>query len=182
MSAHKPKRRFFRYSLRTMLVVVLVLSVWLGWMANRAAKQRRAVALVKELGGSVTYDCQARFTTTGGSRRNLVVNTGEMTIYEPPPEDDLLHKYIGHDWFHDVGHVVLVGTDVTDEQLEQVVDGLPNIVQLTLINCCITDAGLEHLALLKKLETVFLHGTSVTDDGIARLERQSLKPMIVRIP
>ena len=39
-----------------MLLVVLVLSVWLGYRANKAANQRRAVALVKELGGSVMYD------------------------------------------------------------------------------------------------------------------------------
>ena len=48
--------RFFRYSLRTMLVVVLVLSVWLGYYANRAARQRRAVDEIRELGGQVFYD------------------------------------------------------------------------------------------------------------------------------
>ena len=54
----KRKRRFLRFSLRTLLLVMLVLCVVLGWTVNRA-QQRRAVQAVKEMGGSVIYDFEA---------------------------------------------------------------------------------------------------------------------------
>ena len=46
----KRKRRWLRFSLRTMLVVVLVSSVWLGYQANRAARQREAVKALRVRG------------------------------------------------------------------------------------------------------------------------------------
>src|SRR5262245_27650401 len=55
-SRSKPRRRWFSVSLRTLLVLVTVLAIWLGWQANRAHKQREAVARIRELGGVVAYD------------------------------------------------------------------------------------------------------------------------------
>ena len=184
------KKRFLRYSLRTMLVVVLVLSVWLGWMANGAAKQRRAVSLVKELGGHVAYECEIAYPRTGAPillPPTVAPIIDKTVIYEPRSEG-LLDNLLGHDWFHwfhDVDRVAfLYGTssNLTDEQLGEVVDVLPYIVHLHLCGRSITDAGLDHLASLKKLEAVLLHGTSVTDDGIARLQSQSPRLKIADIP
>ena len=36
MTTSHPKRRFFRYSLRTLMIVVKVFCIWLGIIANRA--------------------------------------------------------------------------------------------------------------------------------------------------
>jgi hypothetical protein len=52
------KRRWFRFSLRTLMVVVLLLSLPLGWLAMRMAqaeRQRRAVEAIREAGGEVYY-------------------------------------------------------------------------------------------------------------------------------
>jgi len=70
------------------------------------------------------------------------------------------------------GRWKFAGTDVSDEQLGEVVDGLPHIVHLHLFGRSITDAGLEHLASLERLESLSIAGTDVTADGIARLRRQ----------
>jgi hypothetical protein len=51
----KPKRRFLQFSLRTLLVVMLIVCVTLGWKVNKAKRQREAVAWVQESGGSVSY-------------------------------------------------------------------------------------------------------------------------------
>jgi len=40
----KPRRRWLSYSLRTLFVLVTLLCVWLGLYANRAERQKRAVA------------------------------------------------------------------------------------------------------------------------------------------
>ena len=52
----KPNRRFPRFSLRTLLIVMLVLGAGFGWVVARALEQRAAVAWVREMGGSVEYD------------------------------------------------------------------------------------------------------------------------------
>lgn len=45
-----------RLSLRTLMIVVLVIGFPLGWKARRASIQRRAVAAVQALGGRVCYE------------------------------------------------------------------------------------------------------------------------------
>ena len=45
----KPRRRWFRFSLRTMLVLVTVISVYLGWAANWKRQRRE---FLKSLSGA----------------------------------------------------------------------------------------------------------------------------------
>ena len=52
----KPTRRWFQYSLRSFLVVLTALAVWLGVVVNRAREQREAVKAIEALGGVVYYD------------------------------------------------------------------------------------------------------------------------------
>ena len=47
-----------RLTVRLLLVLVLVLGCVFGWLAHKARTQRRAVAQIKQLGGSVIYDFQ----------------------------------------------------------------------------------------------------------------------------
>jgi hypothetical protein len=42
MNETKPKRRWFRFSLRTLFVAVTALACWLGWQVN-IVRQRRAI-------------------------------------------------------------------------------------------------------------------------------------------
>ena len=61
----KPKHRWCRFSLRTLVIVVLVLGVFFGWLGSRlqrAATHRRAAAEllrvdaeIKSLGGGISY-------------------------------------------------------------------------------------------------------------------------------
>jgi hypothetical protein len=45
--------RFFRYSLRTLLVLVTVFCVWLGWQANIVHKRKAAIAEIEAGGGAI---------------------------------------------------------------------------------------------------------------------------------
>ncbi len=38
---HQPRRRWFRFSLRTLFVVVTVFAVWLGWNARQVRQRER---------------------------------------------------------------------------------------------------------------------------------------------
>ena len=157
----KPKRRFLRYSLRTMLVVVLLLSVWLGWMANKAAKQRRAVALVEELGGGVVYDYD-------------VSSTGPKT-QKAPLVPEWLRELWGIDFFSTVGAVSFmnelrpsVTVAVTDRQIAQITHGFPNVTHINLGGSAVGDSGLKHLASCEHLVSLVV-GDNTTDEGLRHL-------------
>ena len=49
-------RRFLRFSVRGLIVLVLVVGVWLGWLVPHARIQRDAVAAITRAQGSAYYD------------------------------------------------------------------------------------------------------------------------------
>ncbi len=60
-AALKSRRRFLRFSLRTLLICMIVVGFglgWLGWKVHQARKQRQVVVWVQEMGGRVLYDFQ----------------------------------------------------------------------------------------------------------------------------
>jgi len=50
------KSRWFRFSLRTLLLLIAALCVWLGIQVNAARRQKDAVAAILNTGGAVHYD------------------------------------------------------------------------------------------------------------------------------
>ncbi len=49
-------RKYLRVSLRTLMLLVLLFAVLLGFQVNKARQQRRVVAAVEKYGGWVHYD------------------------------------------------------------------------------------------------------------------------------
>ena len=177
------KRRRFRFSLRTLLIVVVLLSLPLGWFAlkmREAARQRKAMEAIREAGGDVFYDYQL---------------TGDLFFEEnaEPHAPAWLRKLGGDGIFadivcvhfsyrEDVGDVVwedlkgltklesltLSGTQVSDAGLRNL-KGLTRLEYLGLANTHVTDAGLENLKGLTILRQLDLSGTQVTDDGLLHL-------------
>lgn len=91
-------RRWFQYSLRTFLVLMTALAVWLGVVVNRAREQREAVEAIEALGGAVTYDWE------------LEPNRKE------PPGPGWLRTLIGDDFFQEVHEVALLSDFHSDVQ------------------------------------------------------------------
>ena len=86
-----------------MLVAVALFGIWLGVIANRANRQRRAVQAITKAGGSVWYDYQA-----DGSGSEAIEPDVRPDAPEPGPS--WLRKLIGIDYFANV-----VGASMYDE-------------------------------------------------------------------
>jgi internalin A len=51
----RPWHRYLRFSTRGLIVLVLLIGSWLGWIIRSARIQREAVAAIERAGGSVQY-------------------------------------------------------------------------------------------------------------------------------
>ena len=77
----KPKRRWYQYSLRTLIVLLVFGAVVLGWRVNRARKNRERVATVEkavekaviELEGIGRMGCRVQVRTTAACMRRVMV-------------------------------------------------------------------------------------------------------------
>ena len=173
----RPWRRFLRFSVRGMIVVVLLVGGWLGWLVRSARIQREAVAAIQQAGGSVYYDWEWR--------------SGQYLEGTEPPAPRWVVERLGFDYFGNVaemcngnarGDAVLakVGelhaletlnlewSHATDAGLACVI-GLRRLKQLFISDTNVTDAGLLSLQRLEKLEELDLTNTRITDDGLVHL-------------
>jgi hypothetical protein len=164
----KRKRRWFQFSLRTLLVFTMALAVACGWLGKRIEQkreEREAVEAIVKSGGYAQYDYQGE-------------TDGE------PPGPNWLRKLLGEDFFSEVT-LVNINTRGGDAELEHV-NGLTKVkalvlVEITLINAAvgrlstksnnISDAGLENLEGLTQLEVLVMGGPRITDAGLERLRR-----------
>ena len=155
MTTSKPKRRLLRFSLRTLLIFMLVVCVAAGWKIERVRKQREAVAWVHEMGGTVKFTAERR-----------------------GPE--WMRKRLGRDFFDDVVGVALHNTQVSDlsplanlTKLEWLylnitpvseVTPLAKLTKLELLDLDNTQVNdVSPLAKLTKLEWLNLNKTQVSD-------------------
>ena len=147
----KSRRRWFQYSLRTLLIVMTVCAALFAWWSHKARQQREAVAAIKAAGGEVQYDF----------KRNH--------LKQPRYWPTWLVNVLGVDYFASVQWVYLTNTQVTDAGLEHL-KGLTAIQLLALKNTQVTDAGLEHIKSLTAMQTLGLSGTQVTDAGLEHIK------------
>jgi len=148
----KPKRRRFRFSLRTLIVFVTVASAGFGWLGikvREANRQKEAVEAMQKLGGFVKYDYEFFDVSSAGAT--------------------WLRKRVGDDFFADVGLLSLEKSRVTDAGLVDI-RGLPNLEILSLNNTQVSSAGLMQLRGLTRLEALFLTYTPIADAGLEHLE------------
>lgn len=95
-----------RFSVRSLMLIVLILGGGTGWIVHRAKVQREAVIAIEHAGGKVTYD--GAFTNQGGGN-------------DPkPPWVQWISERIGRDYRDTVtGVVASPGAD--DVEMAQIV-------------------------------------------------------------
>ena len=183
-------RRWFQFSLRTLLVLVTIGCIAGGWWINRAFQQRTAVRRFYELTAN-RPDSHGDSLVTMGYRHQ-----GKDQYYKPiiPKSLHWLRDMIGEECFGEVTGVQILDTPATNDDLKHLAV-LPNVERLwlartkvtdegmPLVTVCpklkfigldelpITDAGIAHLVALQDLESLSLSGTKLTDAGLEHLAR-----------
>ncbi len=183
----RPWRRFLRFSVRGLIVLMLAMGAGLGWLVRGARIQREAVAAITKAGGTVVY--------------NWNEDTSPFSPAGKPWAPGWLVKFIGVHYF---GHVTgvdfydnastdaglvhlkrlnklsrlhLAGTQLTDAGLVHL-HGLTNLSHLDLSYTKVSDDGRAHLKPLKKLSRLDVFGNRVTDAGIKQLRLPARRPRI----
>jgi hypothetical protein len=181
------KRRWLQFSLRSLLIFMLICAVGFAWVGRKIEQkriEREAVEAIVKAGGEVLYDYQHARRTS-------------------PPGPGWLRKLLGEYFFSEVDSVsldsaflderrfpsfntdaelvnvkqltqlkwLIVGfrTTVTDAGLVNL-RGLTELRALELPGPGVTDAGLENLKGLTRLKSLRLTGTKITDAGIVNLK------------
>jgi internalin A len=152
--ASRPWRKFVRFSVRRLILVVFVIGAGLGWIVRQAHIQRDAVAEIMKAGGSVRYDWD---WSEGKS-----IPGGEC--WAPRWIVDI----IGVDYFGQVTVVILYPCSTASEQAIVQVGRLTRL-ELLFVGPCASDEGLEHLKGLTNLSNLSLDSAQVTDAGLAHL-------------
>ena len=157
----KPRRPFWQFSLRTMLVLLTVFCMWLGWIAHRANEQRKAVAWVRETGGLVYYDYE--------------IDEDGMYRRDPkPPGPKWLRQFLGADYFQEVTRLFLDNTEVSDLTP---LAGMRNLEVLHLDGTQVSD--LAPLAKLTSLQRLSLSNTQIREEQVEQL-RKALPNCLVK--
>ena len=154
-AASRPRRRFLRFSVRGLIVLVLLVGVWLGWIVRIARIQREAVAAIMGAGGGVKYDWERE------RRRGKVIPGGR------PRAPKWLADLVGVDYFGHVNRVGL-GRSLSDTVMREV-GRLTQLEHLSLYDSSPTDTGLVHLKGLTKLRELNFVFTNISDAGLAHL-------------
>jgi Leucine-rich repeat (LRR) protein len=156
------RSRRWRYSLRTLLVVVTLLCIWLGIVTKRAVDQRRAAAAIETAGGHFSCD-----------------TSSEAVSADEPKPRSWLRRIIGDDFFRSIVEVSFQPGEFGEESQESpkptVDDTLALIGKLPALNFLrvdkhrVTDRGLRGLRGLTNLEALYLQGSNITDVGLEQL-------------
>jgi len=179
-SAPKPKRRWYQYSLRTLLLAFFLFALLMGWAETRfqnAQRQRAAVERIEGMGGYAEYDYICNFPQAHSDEN------GPIDLPDPPGSRRL-RELLGDDLFNGLAGYSIAEVDfprsrwgsptpvgyahVSDEDL-CVLCSLSVLRSIDLSFQPISDAGLKQLSGLRRLENLQLYGTKITDKAVETL-------------
>ncbi len=141
------RRRIGRFSLRTLLGLMLVFGCGLGWLAAELRpkfRERSVARWILQQGGAVHYD--------------------NFAARDSP---SWMKRWFGDDFGLRVQYAVFpaIATDADMTQL----DALPGVETLDLMGTKITDASIEPTSRLPRLRLLYLRNTRVSPAAVARL-------------
>lgn len=159
--APRPRRRWFQFRLRTLLIGVLLLSVCLAgyvWVRERARRQAKAVATLREMAVGVDYESDE------SARAN------EPSF--PWHRWDSVSDYLSRDYFEDVVGVYENPFGPSDSRkFWNAVRELSALKTLALENDQVTPEDLRLLQNHSDLERLSMHNDRVSDEHLQEIGR-----------
>lgn len=137
------------------LILAAIGAVSLCLYAGDRYQQRRAVARIEELGGTVGYDYQYD-------------NRGRRLAADPVPWRRWLRPRLGDAWFGHVTRVSLSGTGTTDDDL-RCLTAFSRLSYLKLSDTEVTGLGFVYLKGLTRIERVDLENAPLSKKGLSHL-------------
>ena len=164
--APKRRRRWYQFSLRSLMLFILVCAIpsaWVGPKLEATRCEQVVVTEIESLGATVLYpETKGPNWITRHFRRVMAVGfEGTQDI-----DAGLVHLKGLTNLFW----LELADTKVTDTGLVHL-KGMTNLVWLSLCDTQVTDAGLVYLEELTNLERLSLCDTQVTDKGVEKLQQ-----------
>ena len=174
------RRRWFSFSLRSLLVLTLIVAALFAWFGKyiiRSRIERSVVAKIQAAGGRVYYDYQLGFggfdksPTPTGSRltRYLLGNDIYATVihvsFNRPTTDEQVQA-LGK--LENLTDLAIFGPEVTDKSVDDLLS-LSKLRSLSMSSTLITPAGLARFSNLKRLQSLTLYGDTITDEHLHEL-------------
>lgn len=168
----------YQYSLRTLFVVVFVVSIGINCIAVRMRKaraQRTAIEAIKEAGGWAFFGYQVDSSGKGDWRVDPLVPDwlrnvlGDDFIFDVASVDLFAHWH--PDWEVPIGGIRDPADPQVAEDLAAHLRMLSKLETLRLVGSQFTDAWLKHLKGLTKLRELHLVDTKITDKGAKMLQK-----------
>jgi hypothetical protein len=169
-------RRSWKVGLRTIFILIAVISAWLAYHVNRAHRQQAAAIAVVQAGGQVRYDYQPTFMEQT-IQENMAASTGSpLPTYDDHPRGpEWLRRLIGDEYFQTVANVDIRGEFWKDDRIQlpsstiQKIGALPELEELMLVRTNLSDADLPTIGRLKNLRLLVIRDSDVTDAGLVHL-------------
>ena len=168
--ANANPRRWFQFSLRTLLIAVtLAAGLLVAWRVyvEPYRRQRETMALIEELGGSYK-------TEPGGPEWMLDwfgTDNFQNVVFVALNDCGDPDKYLGQiESLPSLQTLCVGGQKFTDEHLSRL-KRLTTLSSLTLTSTSVSDAGLAYLKGLSKLQELKLFYIRVSDAGVKELKK-----------
>ena len=178
----KRKRRWYQFSLRTLLIVTAVVAIACGWLGSKIDQKRRqrdAVATLAKLGdyAQTAYDFERNDRRKGprgpawlrsllGENFFSEVVGAQFDLIQDAERADAGLACIGE--FRKLETLTLFGTRVSDSSAANL-SRLTNLRDLVLGKTGLTDNGAACLRDMTKLERLELQTTNIDDAGLRNL-------------
>jgi hypothetical protein len=163
----KPRRHWYQYSLRTLMVIVTIFAIFCSFFAvkmQKSMRQRAAVKAIINVGGCILFDYQYDFKAE---------NYRIPGWNRPSAPSPILQFIFGEDLLSDVVYAQFNSTQLTDDQLIKLqLSNLQSLQDIRLSGTQIDDRGLEYLSSIKQLKVLDVTNTKVSNQGVKKLQQE----------
>jgi len=168
------EKRWFSFSLKTLLVVMTAVAIVLGLYVKSFRDRRVAIAAIDGLNGSISYQ-------ESGPNWLRKFISDEKFFWNPvavrfnpndPVTDGELQSAMKHLLkFDDMTYLNLYRSQITNAGLAQLLPLANNLESLDIRSTSISDDGIAHLKRLRRLTLLRLKDSAISPDGIDEIRK-----------